>query len=337
MIRRSRNRLKAGCNSGEVAQLLQPTPRSFDLAGVRQRPFHLNHAATEHAVGGHQVTFEIDPTDVSLQFRCNQIGDVDLLCFRVKFWNLLDLRLGITGITHNVLKRLDVIGQASACKGIARLYRDCLFQSYNGIGQVTGDFHLADLVFRPFLDTQCQVNLAGTGIKLDAWGINLDLGVAVIQIQRAKSLNIPTQLLLVVTIGFCKESPKTALFKLHFIGQVVTLKGGIAKKLNLPDTCNRTLSDLNFDTHPVVRQLDLTTFNTGVIAALIFVLSLQRFGQIIQRRLVNHLTFTQTQPIHHVANGLVWDQVIALDQDTCNGRAFLQFNQQHIPFAGKLN
>src|SRR5690625_551095 len=320
----------------KIAQLLQAQLGAVDGGLRKPGALKLAHFAPQHLVLGLGIAAKLNAPHIDPLAGIDEEVDFGLQRVPVEPRHGVDVGKGIADVAQH---RNDVVGallDILAREGVARFNHD---QRTDGLfiqNQVAGNHCVRNGVNVAFAYVGGDKNIALVGADGHLGGLNGKVEIAAVHVEGAQRLQVARQFFARVLVGSApEEQPKLAVgFKL--LAQLLFAECFVADNIDVPNAGLLAFLDNNAQVDAVARQFGGQGFHIdGVVAAAVVLLN-ELLLDAVQLQLVEDLAFGNADAFKRRYEIVVLDLAVAGNADTRNGRALLNFDNQHIALAFQL-
>ncbi len=314
---------------GKVIQFVGALLGLLDLRHIEPRAFDLTEFAADHFVARLGVAGDVDVPYINTLTGVDHEVERHFMLFLVHLRNRVHVGERITFLAQTFADFFTGLGQRLARESVTGFYLDQLFDLFPGDQGIAGHADFGYGIFRAFGDVDGDVDVLLVRRDGDLRGIDGELQIAGIQIERTHGFHIGRQFLFGILIALAEPAHPVRRAEFHQIQQLGFLVGLIADDVDLLDLGNFAFHHVEHDADAVACHLGDGCRHAHAIFSACHILPFQLLRGFVQRALVEDMSFGQAG-IFHVVFELVLGKVLhAVDLDAGYRRTLAHQHDQH--------
>ena len=332
LVGRARHRRSLDVHLVEEAETVDAGARAVDRGCVVPAALHLPHLATHDLVARLGVAADVDAADIHATARIDEDGERDLALLLVDFGRRVDVGEGVALVAEAVGDGLGGFGELLAREDLARAHlrqRDVFGLRQH---QITGETQAGDGVLLTLGDVHRDVDVLLVGCDRDLGRVDVEVEVALVQVEGAQGLEVGRQLLprILVVLGVPGEPAGRG--ELHLLDQVVGLEGLGADDVDLADLGDVALFHRKVDADAIALERRHGGGDGGGVLAARQVLALELLLGALEQRTVEDARLGEADLAQAGLERVLVEFLHADEGDVGDRRAFVHRNHDDVAF-----
>ncbi len=292
----------------------------------------MSHLPAQHIVGCRNIATEINSIYVGSIAGLDKECHVDGLIFLVHLRHAGGLGECVAQISQEL--HHDLLGAGYQALGVNLPGPDEYSRAQQGfrIDQVSRQIHFIDDVQGSLVDVHRDINFFLVWRNSDGSGIDIELHVAVIEIERFKSFQVTGELFPRIPVLPAHEQPPGLGSQFEQSQQILFLESSIADNVNVTNSRFFSLVDSQADCHPVAGQLFNLNVYCGTVTASRRVDILYSLPDEFQGSAGKNLTLCDIGAGHIIDDVFGLEYAVAFDFDRSDRGSFQHRNDEDIAF-----